>query len=31
VENLVGFAKRDLMVTQAPFADMTAANAAAIA
>jgi len=29
VENLVGYAKRDLLVPQAPFGDMTAANAAA--
>ena len=29
VENLVGYAKRDLIVPQAPFTDMTAANAAA--
>jgi hypothetical protein len=29
VENLVGYAKRDLMVPQAPFGDLTAANAAA--
>ena len=29
VENLVGFAKADLMVPQAPFGDLTAANAAA--
>ncbi len=29
VENLVGYAKRDLIVPQAPFADMTAANIAA--
>jgi Mu transposase-like protein len=31
VENLVGYAKRDLMIPQAPFTGMTAANAAAIA
>jgi transposase len=31
VENLVGYAKRDLIVPQAPFADMAAANAAASA
>src|ERR1700677_4772825 len=31
VENLVGYAKRDLMVPQAPFGDLTAANAAAAA
>jgi transposase len=30
VENLVGYAKRDLMIPQAPFTDMTAANAAAV-
>ena len=29
VENLVGYAKADLMVPQAPFGDMTVANAAA--
>jgi transposase len=29
VENLVGYAKRDLIVAQAPFTDMTAANIAA--
>jgi transposase len=29
VENLVGYAKADLVVPQAPFADFTAANAAA--
>jgi hypothetical protein len=29
VENLVGYAKRDLIVPQAPFADLTAANIAA--
>ena len=29
VENLVGYAKRDLIVPQAPFTGMTAANAAA--
>jgi transposase len=29
VENLVGYAKRDLIVPQAPFSDMTAANLAA--
>ena len=29
MENLVGFAKADLMVPQAPFGDLTAANAAA--
>ena len=29
VENLVGYAKADLMVPQAPFGDLTAANAAA--
>ena len=29
VENLVGYAKRDLIVPQAPFTDMTAANIAA--
>jgi hypothetical protein len=29
VENLVGYAKDDLMVPQAPFADLVAANAAA--
>ena len=29
VENLVGYAKADLMVPQAPFGDFTAANAAA--
>jgi transposase len=31
VENLVGYAKGDLMIPQAPFADLTAANAAAAA
>jgi transposase len=31
VENLVGYAKTDLMVPQAPFGDLTAANAAATA
>jgi transposase len=31
VENLVGYAKRDLMVPQAPFAGLAAANAAAAA
>jgi hypothetical protein len=31
VENLVGYAKRDLIVPQAPFTDMTAANIAASA
>ncbi len=31
VENLVGYAKRDLMVPQAPFGDLAAANAAAMA
>jgi transposase len=31
VENLVGYAKRDLMVPQAPFRDLAAANAAAAA
>jgi hypothetical protein len=31
VENLVGYAKRDLMVPRAPFADLAAANAAAAA
>jgi Mu transposase, C-terminal domain len=31
VENLVGYAKADLMVPQAPFADLSAANAAAAA
>jgi transposase len=31
VENLVGYAKRDLMIPQAPFADLAAANAAAAA
>jgi transposase len=31
VENLVGYAKRDLMVPQAPFGDLSAANAAAAA
>ena len=31
VENLVGYAKRDLMVAQAPFGDLAAANAAAMA
>jgi Integrase core domain len=29
VENLVGYAKRDLMIPQAPFGDLAAANAAA--
>jgi transposase len=29
VENLVGYAKTDLMIPQAPFADLAAANAAA--
>jgi hypothetical protein len=29
VENLVGYAKRDLLVPQAPFTDLTAANEAA--
>jgi transposase len=29
VENLVGYAKRDLMIPQAPFTDLGAANAAA--
>jgi hypothetical protein len=29
VENLVGYAKRDLLVPQAPFTDLAAANAAA--
>jgi hypothetical protein len=29
VENLVGYAKRDLMVPQAPFGDLVAANTAA--
>jgi transposase len=29
VENLVGYAKRDLLVPQAPFGDLTAANIAA--
>ena len=29
VENLVGYAKQDLMVPQAPFGDLSAANAAA--
>ena len=29
VENLVGYAKRDLMIPQAPFGDLGAANAAA--
>jgi hypothetical protein len=31
VENLVGYAKRDLMVPQAPFGDLVAANTAAAA
>jgi transposase len=31
VENLVGYAKRDLMIPQAPFTDMAAGNAAAVA
>ena len=31
VEHLVGYAKRDLMVPQAPFGDLAAANAAAAA
>ena len=31
VENLVGYAKADLMVPQAPFGDLAAANAAAVA
>jgi transposase len=31
VENLVGYAKADLMVPQAPFGDLTAANTAAAA
>ncbi len=31
VENLVGYAKADLMIPQAPFGDLTAANAAAAA
>jgi hypothetical protein len=31
VENLVGYAKRDLMIPQAPFGDLAAANAAAMA
>jgi transposase len=31
VENLVGYAKADLMVPQVPFGDLTAANAAAAA
>jgi len=31
VENLVGYAKADLMVPQAPFGDLAAANAAAAA
>jgi len=31
VEHLVGYAKRDLMVPQAPFADLAAANTAAAA
>ena len=30
-ENLVGYAKADLMVPQAPFGDLAAANAAAAA
>ena len=29
MENLVGYAKRDLIVPQAPFTDLAAANAAA--
>jgi transposase len=29
VENLVGYAKRDLIIPQAPFGDLTSANAAA--
>jgi hypothetical protein len=31
VENLVGYAKSDLMVPQAPFDDLAAANARAVA
>jgi transposase len=31
VENLVGYSKQDLMVPQAPFGDLSAANAAAAA
>jgi transposase len=31
VENLVGYAKRDLMIPQAPFAGLVPANAAAVA
>jgi transposase len=31
VENLVGYAKRDLMIPQAPFGDLAAANTAAAA
>jgi transposase len=31
VENLVGYAKRDLIVPQAPFGDLAAANEAAVA
>jgi transposase len=31
VENLVGYAKRDLMIPQQPFGDLTAANTAAAA
>ena len=31
VENLVGYAKRDLMIPQAPFGDLAAANGAAVA
>src|SRR5438034_9536486 len=31
VENLVGYAKSDLMVPQAPFGDLAAANARAVA
>ena len=31
VENLVGYAKTDLMIPQAPFGDLAAANAAAAA
>ena len=31
MENLVGYAKADLMVPQAPFGDLAAANAAAAA
>jgi len=30
VENLVGYAKRDLMIGRAPFGDLTVANAAAL-